>query len=177
LGVSGMSNTTLQERMAGNTRQTHVAIQAAEAALRAAETELQAAATAFSTGGAWRGGNINSGSSLIALFNSGDASTNGLFSQVSPPGTNIAAFANSNVSADWSGGGVTTMAPAITTLTQQPVYIIEYTGRIGNPPLDPNGTQPDLRAYAFRITAMGWGEGANPTSRYMLQSHFRVTLL
>lgn len=40
LGISGMNNTVMQERMAGNQRNSTLAFQAAEAALRAAETAI-----------------------------------------------------------------------------------------------------------------------------------------
>lgn len=43
LGVTSMSTTTLQERMAGNFRDNHLAFQAAEAALREGEALLQQA--------------------------------------------------------------------------------------------------------------------------------------
>ena len=42
IGVTAMQSATLQERMAGNTRDRHLAFQAAEAALREAETFLDA---------------------------------------------------------------------------------------------------------------------------------------
>ena len=42
-GVTALTNTLLEERMAGNTRDQEVAFQAAEAALRDAETFLEAA--------------------------------------------------------------------------------------------------------------------------------------
>ncbi len=42
LGVVSMQNTTLEERMAGNTRDQQLAFDAAEAALRAGEQQLQA---------------------------------------------------------------------------------------------------------------------------------------
>ena len=41
LGISGMNNTVMQERMAGNQRNSTLAFQAAEAALRAAEYEIE----------------------------------------------------------------------------------------------------------------------------------------
>jgi type IV pilus assembly protein PilX len=43
LGITGMRNTTLEEKMAGNVRDTQMAFNAAEAALRNAESLLQAA--------------------------------------------------------------------------------------------------------------------------------------
>lgn len=43
IGVTAMQSTTLEERMAGNTRDSNVAFQAAEAALREAEAYLQSA--------------------------------------------------------------------------------------------------------------------------------------
>lgn len=43
IAASAMQSTTLQERMAGNARDTNSALQAAEAALRAAERVLQSA--------------------------------------------------------------------------------------------------------------------------------------
>lgn len=44
IGVTSMQSTTLQERMAGNTRDRNLALQAAEAALRGGETWIAVAA-------------------------------------------------------------------------------------------------------------------------------------
>lgn len=41
LGVSSMQGTTIQERMAGNTRQSHLSFHAAEAGIKAMESQLK----------------------------------------------------------------------------------------------------------------------------------------
>lgn len=57
IGTTAMRNTTLQERMAGNTRDTNLSLQAAEAALRAGQNwvSIPANATTAMAHGPWDG--------------------------------------------------------------------------------------------------------------------------
>jgi len=165
LGVASMGTTTLQERMANNNRQQQVAFQAAEAALRTAEAFLAA--------------NISNITTLKNNFNSG-APVTGLYAPRAPV-TGVATYplpASFDIynDADWLVNGNAVKVATVTSVTQKPRYIIEYVGRVGPPPLDYSGKKPDVRQYGFRITAMGWGEGATPNTHYMVQSTYRIPL-
>ena len=165
LGVASMGNTVLQERMANNNRQQQIAFQAAEAALRAAESYLA--------------NTVNSVTALTVNFNSA-APLTGLYAQ-RPPWTGMATrpvpagfdIYNDN---DWLAAGNTVEVATVASVIRRPRYIIEYVGRVGPPPNDYSGKKPDTRQYGFRITAIGWGEGAVPNSRYLLQSSYRMPL-
>ncbi|MGI9319904.1 MAG: pilus assembly PilX family protein [Thiogranum sp.] len=165
LGVAAMGSTTLQERMANNNRQQQVAFQAAEAALRAAENYL--------------GNTINSVTALNVNFNSA-APMIGLYSQRAPM-TGMATYplpAGFDIydDNDWLAAGNAVKVNTVTSVTQRPRYLIEYVGRVGPPPNDYNGKKPDTRQYGFRVTAIGWGEGAAPNARHLLQSSYRIPL-
>ena len=165
LGVAAMGTTTLQERMANNNRQQQVAFQAAEAALRAAEIYL--------------GNTITSLTALNTNFNNA-APVPGLYAERAPM-TGVATHplpAGFNIydDNDWLAAGSTVEVNTVTSVTQRPRYLIQYVGRVGPPQNDYSGKKPDTRQYGFRVTAMGWGEGATPNSRYLLQSSFRIPL-
>lgn len=160
IGITAMGSTTLEERMANNNRQRQLAFQSAESALRDAET--------------WLATNVTN----IAGLNQFDGTVPGLYS-LRPPivgMTTVPLSATFGIDddADWLAAGATVQANALSSVTVQPRYLIEYMGRVGQPPL--NYTDPDVRQYAFRVTAVGWGEGANPTSRYHAWSSFRMPL-
>lgn len=166
LGVAAMGTTTLQERMANNNRQQQVAFQAAEAALRAGETYL-----------------ANTITNLTALTTNFNATTPvaGLYAERAPR-TGVASHplsAGFDIynDSDWLGAGSAVEVGSVTSVTRRPRYIIQYVGRVGPPPNDYTGKKPDTRQYGFRITAIGWGEGAAPNGRYLLQSSYRIPLL
>ena len=165
LGVAAMGSTTLQERMANNNRQQQVAFQAAEAALRAAETFL--------------GNTISDATALRTNFNS-VVPVAGLYAERAPM-TGVATYplpAGFDIydDNDWLAAGSAVEVITLTSLTQRPRYIIEYMGRVGAPPNEYSGKKPDTRQFGFRITAIGWGEGAAPNARYLLQSSYRIRL-
>ncbi len=165
LGVAAMGSTTLQERMANNNRQQQVAFQSAEAALRDAERFLSTTIT-----------DLNA---LTVNFNS-SAPVAGLYAARAPV-TGMATYPLPNTfdrydDSDWLAGSVVVVT-SVTSVTQRPRYIIEYMGRVGPPPpTDYNNKKPDTRQYGFRITAVGWGEGTSPNSRYLVQSTYRLPL-
>ncbi len=168
IGVASMGSTTLQEKMSNNNRQSQIALQAAEVALRNGEAYLVA--------------NISSVNDLATNFNA-TAPVTGLYSERAPL-VGVATRplpANTNIFDDTGWLATGNAIPVTTTmsgLTQQPRFIIEYMGRVGEPPKTGYvNKKPDTRQYAFRITAIGWGEGTNPTARYILQSSFRMPLL
>lgn len=165
LGVAAMGTTTLQERMSNNNRQQQVAFQAAEAALRAAETFLS--------------NNVTDLASLSTNFNNG-APVTGLYAERAP----VVGVATHPLPGgfdiyddnDWLAAGNAVVVNTVTSVTQRPRYIIQYVGRVGPPLTNYTGKNPDTRQYGFRITAIGWGEGASPGSRYLVQSNFRIPL-
>lgn len=169
LGLSSVMNSTLESRMANNMRQGQIAFQAAEAAAIAAEEWL-------------RGNTISTEADVAANFKG----ASGLYSARQPnPGTlpSPVGFDYTDPTA-WPSANSVAVSGLDSNLAQ-PRYIIEYMGRTeistGNvrlrhvsAPLDPNSNNPDLREYAFRIVAIGWGYD---TSAYqVLQSTFRKRL-
>lgn len=104
LGVSSMSTTSLEEKMAGNFRDRQIAFNAAETALAQAE--------------AYVNDNINSAS----VFNG----NNGLYDSYDGP-TQHDAFDD----AWWSGSNSIVLADTIDEVSTQPRYTIEYRGDIG----------------------------------------------
>ncbi len=104
IGVSSMSTSSLQERMAGNFRDRQIAFQAAEMTLAYAED--------------FANNNINSAS----IFND----TNGYYSQYNGP-TSFNAFD----STWWTGTNCQVLPTTIDQVRTQPCYTIEYRGDIG----------------------------------------------
>ena len=162
IAVNSLSSQVLEERMSGNARQSMVAAQAAEVALRTGEAALRLAVTTPAN---------------IGLFAAGG--TQGFYSQRTPTNFPFDVFneaawnpAASSVGVDLDSYNPTGVKTQL--VGQDPQFIIEYIGRIGDPPLDPLGNEPDTRGYAFRITAIGFGE--DTIARYMVQSTFRLTL-
>ncbi len=159
IGLGGIRNALIEERMAGNTRQLHIAGEAAEAALREAEAWLEANVAVL--------GDLDQFAGAPAQ----------LYSHMNPPGAKAPTWDPSS-DADWLLGTNTTAATTpLGGVGQAPRYFIEYMGRVGDPPLYTAGygaTPPDLRQYAFRVTAMGWG--ADGITRSLLQSHYHRSL-
>ncbi len=166
LGVSSMSSTTLQERMANNNNQRQIAFQAAEAALRAGEAYLVA--------------NVTGVAELVTNFNA-TTPVAGMYSERAPA-IGVKAYKRPDAfdffdDSSWLASGSAVEVTSLTGLSQRPRFIIEYLGRAGPPLTNYSGKKQDARQYAFRITAVGWGEGNAPTARYLLQSSFRMPLI
>lgn len=166
LGVSAMSTSVLQERMANNHHQRQVAFQAAEAALRAAEGFLVT--------------NITSVAALRTNFNNA-APVAGLYSERSPvTGDNtrpLPAGVDLYDDTGWLAAGNAVEVVTVNNVQQRPRYIVEYVGRVGPAPTNYSSKKQDTRQYGFRVTAIGWGEGATPNTRYLVQSSYRMPLL
>ncbi len=172
LGVNSMQSLVLEERMAGNSRQAMVSSQAADIAVRTAE--------------AWLSANFNALSDL-AQFSAGNAGLYALKS-TAPGAAKVLKPAASGLddlfdNSDWTAANSVAVTAASNydpgnakdqLVGADPRYIIEYIGRVGRPPLDPNDPSPDTRDYAFRITGIGFGEDTN--ARSLVQSTFFVTL-
>ena len=150
LGITAMSTTTLEEKMAGNLRDKGIAFQAAEAALRDGETDL------------------NKNNIAESLFVA--ACTNGLCLPAAagdPPQWKAV---------NWSASGTTTRkygvatgATALAGVATPPRYIIELLRDIPSAGSSiTTGITPPQTKTAFRITAVGYG--ANAVTTVMLQA-------
>lgn len=145
LGLSAMSGSGLQEKMAGNNRDMTLAFQAAEAALRDGEAYYE-----------------NTVVSLGAAFGGGYP---GLYPEGSNPDVfSAATWANSRV---YSG--------SIDGVAEQPRYIIELIGEIGEQTDDINiqgyGESSGIGSKTgVRVTARG--VGGTPNTVVVLQSNY-----
>lgn len=171
LGVNSMSALTLEERMANHARQSMVASQSAEMAVRAAEV--------------WLAANVNAAN--VSQFWAGNPGLYSRFTSINAPAFDVfddGAWTDANSLLVSAVAGIDPVAinpngAKDQLVAQNPRYIIEYLGRVSEDASQDsldivNSQQPDVRDYAFRITAVGWGENTN--ARYLLQSTFRVTL-
>lgn len=159
LGVTVASTNTLQERMAGNTRNRDLAFQAAEHALQDAETQMN-----------------TDGSVLRSFILAHVAAGGGTSAPPAPsqPGyvrLNSAGVANDanywRATFDW-GNGATSHAPTnglnAALIAAQPRYVVDYMGSTvtGAPP---------VTGHFYRITARGVGRSAD--SAVILQAMYR----
>ncbi len=149
IGITAMSTSTLEEKMAGNSRDQNLAFQAAEAALRDAEA-------------------LVGGMTTTAVFNG----TGGLYD------VNVPAESAPNVLSDaaWTNGASRGYngATALTGVGTPPRYIIEFVSmaRTTTPQLDncygcSNG---EARVANLRITARG--TGGSDSATVILQEYF-----
>lgn len=145
IGASALRGTLLQERMAGNTRDTNTAFQAAEAALRAGEQVLQAAALGAFDGSGGRYRQCSPGSTAA---------------ECSPPDWRNRTSSGWADVDDFSG-------PA----SAAPQYYLEKLPLIPDPqaPLDADQSVRMLELY--RVTARGFG--VSDTAVVVLQTVYR----
>jgi type IV pilus assembly protein PilX len=168
LGLAAMKGTTLEERMAGGTRDYNIALQAAEAALRDAEADLKGSGisgvrsltvssfpvTLIGTGtpsGCVAGGLCLIANETVQLYNS--ASVNW-------------ASTTSTVYGTYTG------ATAIGGVSQPPRYILELMQFADGKNKGGNNGANDY--YYVRITARAWGASAQ--TQVYLQEIFLVPL-
>ena len=158
LGVTAMTTSTQQEKMATNSREYNMAFQAAESALRDGESEVQNNSPAGYSADCTGGGNGNGGLCL--------PSTNGvaIWSSIGWDSATSRAY------------GAKTGATALLDITIPPRYIIEKLPPAVLPGQGGGisqgscyGCNPTVQNY--RVTAQG--SGANGTGRTMLQSVYR----
>ena len=154
IGVSSMSSTSLQERMAGNFRDREIAFQSAEMALAFAENYV---------------------SSTINTANLGDA--DGYYNTYSGP-TSKNAFTGdgSSIANWWTGTDSQILSTTIDEVRTQPRFTIEAREEIG----DNSGTSINIGAYgestgggkitSFRVTARGTGK--SDSTVVILQSNY-----
>lgn len=145
LGMTIARNSSMEERMAGNTRDRDLAFQAAEAALRDAEADLFTNAPNF-------------------LANAFDGSTAGL----------IAYAANNNDPAYWQAynwaGASQEATAALANVEAKPRYVIEKKPNTIIPPVPPSVTPTTVQH--FRITARG--VGATLDTVVILQAEYEL---
>jgi type IV pilus assembly protein PilX len=152
LGVTTMTATTLEERMAGNTRDRDVAMQAAEAALRDAERDISNTVPA------------NGRVVTVAMFDA--VCTSALCTEGVPVLTNVDDTAKSAFLGQFTGELAMMQGPAV-----QPRYVVELLNTLPpQVPVPPAGQQ----VRDFRITAKGYGRNTNTI--VILQTVFRMTL-
>ncbi len=187
IGVSGMQNTSLEEKMAGNLRDRNLAFQAAEAAMRDAEADIRnTAKTALPRIQGVSDFTLDCGAStattdddgLCYSFPSIDYSSG----VVIPPGFTIPApgatvLPNSATPPSWPTEAMMTGVPSVPygrftgvnsiaadQLSAQPRYIIQALNRMGTNCNSRGGK------FCYRITARA--QGANPNTVVWLQSIF-----
>ena len=171
LGVTAMTGTTMEQRMAGNTRDLAVALQAAEAAMRDARRDINGLYLNGATG--------RSPSLHISQFGDGTGTDNatcsstakglcrpGAYSRtlasILPPALNI------NTVASYAQYGDYTGSLPLNGVSNQPRYLIEFFCLPGGPASGWSiGSAP---CKWYRITARGYG--ANPNSQVKLQEIF-----
>ena len=127
LGVTLARNSSMEERMAGNTRDRDLAFQAAEVALRDAEADLAG-----------------------FLGNAFDGSTPGLIAYVAT-NANGTAYWNAY---DWDGASQEASV-AIANVEAKPRYVIEKKPNTIVPAVPPSTTPTTIQH--FRVTARGVG--------------------
>jgi type IV pilus assembly protein PilX len=174
LAVTAMTAATMEERMAGNTRDTAIAFQAAEAALRDARRDLNGIAA---TGTYGRPSRIN-----ISQFGDGSDTDNGScnnlglcrplpysksLNSILPSAPNVNMTAAPSVQY-----GTYTGAPQLQGVSAQPRYIIEYfcLQYLGTSAGASAGASGATSCSFFRITARGYG--GNPNTEVTLQEIF-----
>lgn len=162
LGISSMSSSTMQERMAANTRDRHVAFQSAEAALRNAEREIEAG--------------LNPPTSTTVANAFSDNCTDGLCNCYKATSSCLTNLAVSNY---WNDATVNawnissrhrTYTISFSEVFANPIYIIEFITYIkdaGGTLTPPGPGDPEM----YRVTSLGFGQSNN--SRVMLQSTYK----
>jgi type IV pilus assembly protein PilX len=177
LGLAAMRGTTLEERMAGGSRDYNVALQAAEATLRDAEIDLKGSGfnpatirsltvsnfpvtligTGTPSGCVLSGGLCIIANETVQLYNNSTT--------VNPVSWAAAATTSSRY-------GQFTGAPAIVGVAQQPRYILELMQFADGKNKGGNNGANDF--YYVRITARAWGASAQ--TQVYLQEVFLVPL-
>lgn len=147
LGISGMQTTILEEKMAGNFRNSNQAFQSAEAALRSSENWLSAQvsepiATSTGTNNVW-------------TLNSVDPNTN-----------NSKEWWEEQSSSWWNTNGISYTA-ALSGINTPPRTIIEYKLFQPDTLLTGTGSAPSGLTY-YQVTARG--TGGNDEAKALLQS-------
>lgn len=147
LGTTAMRSTSMQERMAGNTRDWNLAFQAAEAALRQAENWLLT-------------------TTPLPAFND----TNGFYRINSATRPVWTAIPPTN------GTGYVTYAGTLPDVGQQPRYYIEELSTVRPAGTETEAGTPLDEVFFYRVTAVGYGAamtGGAPVASVVLSTVFR----
>lgn len=147
LGTTAMRGTTMQERMAGNTRDWNLAFQAAEAALREAENFLLTTA-------------------VLPEFDDTDG-----FYQVNSP---LRPAWNAIPPTD--GNGFITYGGALPDVARAPRYFIEELSTVRPAGTETETGTPLDEVFYFRVTAVGYGaaqSGGAPVASVVLSTVYR----
>lgn len=150
IGVSSMSSSSLQEKMAGNFRDREIAFQAAEAALAYGEK--------------WAENNINTESAFDG--------NNGLYAPYTGPKTSNAF----SIATWWTGTNSKVMATAIDEVRTNPRFTVEYRDEIGEEEataivMENHGEdQGGGKITSFKVTARGTGQ--SDKTQVILQSNY-----
>ena len=170
VGVTAMSTTTLEEKMAGNQKELNLAFQAAEAALRDAQLDILGLNSAGAVSPTGRNPPISGETGFgDGTGNRPSCSTLGLCASQST-GFADAALNNTNVLAqDFTAApsveyGTYTAALRLAGVARQPRYVIEAVN------VKPQGNTGKLIWY--RITARGYG--AREETQETIQVVFRI---
>jgi type IV pilus assembly protein PilX len=145
IGVAGVQSTSLEERMAGNSKDRNLAFQAAESALSLAEASLDVAGglPTFSTAG-----------------------TGGFYAQASTIPSHTAILTDSF----WTSQPVATSpVTGLGNAIAAPLYIIQELPATCFSATDCAATPP-LNKTPYKITVRATGGGANSTAVVILQS-------
>ena len=148
LGVASMRTVTLEEKMAGNMRDSQLAFEAAEAALRDAENYIN------NTPG-------------LADF----SATGGIGGYYTAKGAGAEAW---TVEANWTTAHPVATYTANGQVSRSPTYIIQVVDSFLGVGSNPNtgagyGGPPIKSVDVFQVTARGFG--VSPNSRAMLQTY------
>lgn len=145
VATSSMRVTTLQERIAGNTRDAVTAFQAAEAAVRKAEDILEGAS--------------------VGAFNG----SNGRYEICSSSDTRTAC--QKPAWSDRTSSGWVAISDSIAHVAKQPEFIIEQYTAITDPTASLDADTPQDTYEFYRVTARGYG--VSDKSITVLQSTYR----
>ncbi|OZG71476.1 hypothetical protein BTA51_21310 [Hahella sp. CCB-MM4] len=149
LGISSMSDSVMQTKMAGAVQDSNIALQGAESALKDAESFIE--------------DNVAS----LSLFT--DAGNNGLYSDAST------AMPDNYTDSEWTDTK-SKKASAITGLSTEPRYYIQYVGIVSdedNTSINVNTYSHESGSgeiYGFKITARSTG-GSGQTQR-IIESYY-----
>ena len=144
IGAGAMQSATLQERMAGGTRDTNSAFQGAEAGIRTAETYLQGATI----------GTFNGTSGRYKFCAAGATGTD-----CNPPNW------RDKTSTGWS-----TRSGSLGLVSKQPQYVIEQL-LLDDPAGSLASDEQKKQIELYRVTARGFG--ATDGSMVVLQTMYR----
>jgi len=163
IGVTGMSTSGLQLKMAGNLKDWHIAFQAVEAGLRDGETDIVTT------------GRVSGETGADCGTTGANANRDGLCGQQ----PNVISTQNVWESIDFSDGAATiqyvlygakTSATALSGVVTPPRYIIEPVKDAGKPGKSLVANTGGAKTKTYRVTAVGYGGTAE--ANIMAQSTY-----